>query len=422
MKKYVIILALALFQFSSSAQDLISKYKTGTVKLVPDTEFAQGNDWNTVFRSYYDTLYNRPMGMRKSLVVLPDGSVIVNHAYRNYRTKFSPSGAYKKEFELEKAGHKAVMGVINGNTLFTGLNNMGKMTCTDFDGKYKKTLTLDYMTKDIIALNNGSFAVVGWVLWAEKIRSFVAIVDYETNEEKVIWEDFIDRNISSSGKHLNNRQPFNYQATLKGGGMVSYTTMPYSKSTGKGLPPQIATVNNELLVAIPNTGELFVYDLNGNLKSKTKVNWGNNTISIEEQKAIQQKAIQRYQTYLESGEEMVQKNRDAFKQIIVEMQNDLQKINTPLEKPSFSNIIKDSDGNILFFEIPAEKDANVFHVWVYNQGGKFVAKCQFVCDEYELNISASKMVFHNGYIYSLQRLKEAKGNPLRLVRFKVAGA
>jgi hypothetical protein len=68
---------------------------------------------------------------------------------------------------------------------------------------------------------------------------------------------------------------------------------------------------------------------------------------------------------------------------------------------------------------PKEKDANRFHVWVYNNGGQFEAECTFTCDDYHLNISPSKMVFHDGYLYALQVLKETEGNPLRLVRFKL---
>lgn len=420
MKKYIIIIiVLTICQITSFSQDLISKYKSGSVKLVPDSEFAQGNDWEKVFRSYYDTIYKKPMGMRKSLVLMPDGSVLVNHAYRDYRTKFSRTGKYDKEFTVEKAGHKAIMGVINGNTLFTGLDNMGKMTCSDFNGTYKKTLTLNYMTKGIIALNNGKFAVVGWVLWTKKIRTFIAIVDYETNKEKVIWEHFIDRNYSSSGEKLSNRQPFNYSIKLKKGGIISCTTMPYSKRTGKGIPPQITTINDELIVAIPNTGEILVYDLEGNLKSESKINWQNNSLSVEEQRAIQQKAIDRYKAYIKDGDKRIQENLDAYNNMISEMEEDLKNIKSPLGKPSFSNIITDSDNNVLFFEIPEEKNANVFHVWVYNQVGQFATKCTFVCDDYDLNISSSKLVFKDGYLYGLQTLKETNGNPLRLVRFKL---
>ena len=419
MKKLILIIAIALIQFPLFSQDLISKYKSGTVKLIPDTEYAQGNDWNTVFRSYYDTLYNKPMGMRKSLVLLPDGSLIVNHTYRDYRTKFSPTGQFEKEFTIENAGHKAVMGVINDNTLFTGLDNMGKMTCSDFNGKYKKTLTLDYMTRDIVALDNGKFAVVGSVIWSEKFRTFVSIVDYETNQEKVIWEHFEDREFSSNGKKLNNRKPFNYTIKLKDGNLILITTMPFSRRTGTGIPPQITTVKNELIVAIPNTGEILLYDLEGNLKSKSVINWQNKTISVDEQKAIQQKAIDNYKALIENGDKRVHSDLEAFQSMISEMEDDLRKINTPIAKPSFSNIIKDSDGNVLFFEIPEEKGANIFHVWVYNQVGQFATKCTFTCDEYDLDISSGKMVFKDGYIYGLQTLKETNGNPLRLVRFKL---
>ncbi len=191
------------------------------------------------------------------------------------------------------------------------------------------------------------------------------------------------------------------------------------KSSNIKITPKITTVNNDLIVANPNTGEILIYDLEGNLKSTKKIDWPNSFISVEEQKTIQQKAIDRYKKYIAEGNETVRNNQDAYNQMISEMTSDLNSINTPLSKPSFSNIIKDSDGNVLFFEIPEEKGANIFHVWVYTNGGKFETKCTFECDEYELNISPSKMVFHNGYIYGLQLLKEAKGNPLRLVRFKL---
>ncbi len=419
MKKCIIILALTISQFTSYSQDLLSKYKTGIVNLVPDIEFAQGNDWNTIFRSYYDTLNNKAMGTRKSLVLLSDGSAIVNHANRDYHTKFSPTGKYEKEFTVEKAGHKAIMGVLNDNIFFTGLDNMGKMTCSDLNGKYKKTLILNYMTKDIIALNNGKFAVVGWVIWSERFRTFISIVDYENNKEKVIWEHFDDKEFSSGGKKLNNRQPFNYSFRLKEGGMISSTTMPYSKQTGKGIPPQIVTVKNELIVTIPNTGEILIYDLDGKLKSKSKIDLPDSTIAVDEQKGIQQKAIDDFKAYIEKGNKRVQNNLEAYKKMISEMEEDLKRINTPIAKPSFSSIIKDSDDNVLFFEIPKEKNANVFHVWVYNQIGQFATKCTFVCDDYDLNISSNKMVFKDGFIYGLQTLNKTKGNPLRLVRFQL---
>jgi len=56
---------------------------------------------------------------------------------------------------------------------------------------------------------------------------------------------------------------------------------------------------------------------------------------------------------------------------------------------------------------------------IMQDGGKFACQSSFVCDEYELMINPSKMVFHNGMVYGLQKLKNSTGIPLRLVRFKV---
>ena len=91
---------IASSAFVSGGQNLLEIYKGGAVELIPDTEYAQNNDWNTIFRSYNDTLYGKPMGNRKSLVIMPDGSVVVNHTYRNYYSKFSPNGTFIKEFGI----------------------------------------------------------------------------------------------------------------------------------------------------------------------------------------------------------------------------------------------------------------------------------------------------------------------------------
>lgn len=417
MKKYILIIILAIFYISGNSQNLINKYKTGTVILTSDKEYAQGNNWNNIFRSYYDTIHGKSMAMRKSMVMLPDGSIVVNHPYQDYHTKFSPSGNYQNEFLIEDAGHKIIKGVINNNTLFTNLDIMGVMTCSDLEGNFKKNLTLDYSAKDIIALANGKFAVVGWVLWSEKMRTFVSIVDYNTNEEKIIWDHLTDRTYSNSGKKINKRQPFRYTTKLETRGMISYTTMPFTNYTGD--TPIITSVDNELIVAIPSTGEILVYNLDGKLKSTTKVDWPSNTISIHEQKEIQQKAINRYNEFIADDKSSNPENTNAYTQLVSKMEKDLQNISEPLVVPFFSTIIKDSDGNVLIFEIPKEKDANLFHVWVYNKGGNFEAECTFVCDEYDLVISPSKMIFHNGYIYGLQSLKNTDDNPLRLVRFNL---
>lgn len=420
MKNLALMLLLAFIVCTASAQTLVDIYKKGTVKLVPDKEFAQGNDWNKVFASYKDSLYGKAVGLRKSLKLLPDGSVVVNNAYRNFFTKFSPNGKFEKEFGITgKNGkqwtkHKSIAGIINNN-FFSGLDNMGNMVCFDFEGKYNKTLKLDYMTSQMIPLPNNNIAVVGWVIWKEKFRDFVAIVDYETNEEKVIWEHFTDR--CEGTQHC---KMFNYSFKYGKQGSYGITTMPFSKKTGIERP-KIASVGTKLIIAIPNTGEILQFDLDGNLQSKDKIEWASNTISVEEQKEIQKRAIEKFKALKPkfSSGDYAEKNTVGLEKAIREMEADLGKITDPIPTPVFSTMIKDSDDNLLFFEFPKEKGSNKFNVWIYRNNGSFIGSSSFECDDYNLQINPSKMVFYKGYIYALQELKETAGIPLRLVRFRL---
>ena len=417
MNKRIIIIIFITIYFTGFSQDLINKYKSGVIKLIPDETFALDNDWNNIFRSYYDTLRgNRPVGMRKSLVILPDGSLIVNHAYQNYHSKFSPQGKFEEEFVIESAGNKSIEGIINGNTLFTGVDNAGKMICTDLNGNYIKTLKLDYKVRSIIALSNQKFAVVGWTQWTKKNRSFIAIIDYKTNKEKIIWEEFSDKVFSSNEDVLDSKKVYKYTLSNDGCEWTLQSTGDL-KNLVLNIPPQIVTINDKLIAAIPNDSEILIFDLNGNLTSKQHLNWTGDTISIQEQKVIQQKAIDQIKNKFKK--EQIINGLDQYLQMIAKMEENLQLINQPLLQPPFVTIIKDSDGNVLFFEIPQKKDANIFHVWIYDKNGFFSNKCTFICDDYELDINSSKMVFRDGFIYGLQTLKNVEDNPLRLVRFKL---
>ncbi|MCL2512102.1 MAG: hypothetical protein FWF09_08645, partial [Bacteroidales bacterium] len=361
-------------------------------------------------------------GNRKSIVMMPNGSAVVNHADRNYYSMFDANGKFVKEFGItDKSGKRfqkiqPIAGVINNN-FFTTLDDMGKMLCFDFNGNYVKTLTLNYSTREIIPMSGNKIVVVGWAIWKDRFRDFVAIVDYQTNEEKIIWEQFTP-NAVKGGKSV---KMFVYSYRFGDESTTVLTTMPYIE-LGISSPPKIAFINNQLIVGLPHSGEIMMYDVNGKLTSKERIEWGRNFISVAEQKEIQQKAIEKYssqENWCIPGTNTVEERTIAIENMLKEMRADLDKITTPIPIPVFSNMIKDSDGNLLFFEMSEKEDTNKFNVWVFQNGGKFVCQSSFECDDYDLSITPSKMVFHNGYIYALQNLKNTTGNPLRLVRFKV---
>lgn len=426
MKKLIVILSLLGFSLVVTSQELIDTYQKGVVKLIPDTEYAIENNWDKVFETYYDTIYGTPMGKRKSIIVTPDGSVVVNHRYRNYYSKFNLNGKFVKEFGVVKSNGQQfeetdeILGIIDNKTFFTNADNMGNILCFDFEGNYKKTLNLDYMVQGAISLPNAKIAVVGWVLWETKIREFVAIVDYETNEEIIIWDHFYTKDFQISGSPQ--RNIFNYYYKFEKGGIIAISSMPYARGSGTRSTPEIRLVNDRIVLAIPGTGDIIGFNLEGKKVFEDKIEWATNYISVEDQKEIQQNIINKYKNLkdprlysLASPEE----NKKAVASFIKQMEDDLGKIVDPIPIPVFSTIIKDSDNNLLFFEFPKEDGANKFNVWILNENGKFACQSSFVCDDYDLTIQPSKMVFHNGYIYALQTLKNANGNPLRLLRFKV---
>lgn len=423
MKKLIVILSLLGFSLVVTSQELIDTYQKGVVKLIPDTEYAIENNWDKVFETYYDTIYGTPMGKRKSIIVMPDGSVVVNHPYRNYYSKFNPKGKFVKEFGVVKSNGQQfketdkILGIIDNKTFFTNADNMGNILCFDFEGNYRKTLKLDYAVKGAISLPNGKFAVLGWVIWSTKIREFLAIVDYETNEEKIIWDHFTQRCDGPTTCNL-----FNYTYAFEEGGAISFTSMPYAKRTGMSGTPIIHLVNDKVILALPETGKIIGFNLEGKEVFEDKIEWATNYISVEEQKEIQQNMINKYKNLKDPtfySYASPEENKKAQESLLKQMEDDLGKIVDPIPIPVFSTIIKDSDNNLLFFEFPKEDGANKFNVWILNGNGKFECQSSFICDDYDLTIKPSKMVFHDGYIYALQTLKNANGNPLRLIRFKV---
>jgi len=427
MKKLFVFIFFMLLMHDVSAQSLMDVYKKGVVKLTPDTEYAQSNDWDKIFETKHDNYRGLADNPTKNIVMMPNGSVVLNYFHRNYYLMFDENGKFVKEFgitgttrHLQKLhstrAYTMISGVINNN-LFFGCNNNADIVCFDFKGKYVKTLNPKYPSREMIPMTDNKIAMVGMTGRRDKNRTcnFVAIMDYQTGEQKIVWEHFTEKTKKGT------RRMFDYSYTSKKGGF-SIITMPFIPYLGI-LPPQIAFVNDRLIVVLQHSNEILIYDVNGKLLSKESIKWGKKYLSVEEQKEIQKKAIEKYsdRKNMSSPSWFTQEEyTKAIEIMLKQMEEDLNKITAPLPLPVFSNIIKDSDGNLLFFEMPETAGGNKFNVWVYQNGGKFVCQSSFECDDYDLFIAPSRMVFHNRYIYALQTLKKADGNPLRLVRFKVS--
>jgi hypothetical protein len=411
MKKLLLLLIVGTLVMPLNAQKLIDIYKRGTVKLIPDMNYAQGNNWSEIFKGFNDKSY----GFQESLIIASDGSLIVNHSHLKYYSRFSSNGKFLKRINIVDdkgsmiGNSRPIAGSIN-NTFFTTANASGVIRFFDFNGNMlnKSKLSLNYMVDEIIALPNGKLAIVGFTQWTGKNRYFVAIIDHKTKQEKIVCDYFLETTREPKS------EPFNYIYQFKKGGIISFTTMPFTNIRGMLVSkPQIASFGGNLIVAMPVNGEIFIYDLNGKLQSQTKVTWPNQQLSVEEQKEIQKKAIEKYKNINFKIASWVssEDNEKAKQKIVKEMEADLANISKPISKPYFAHMIKDSDENLLFFEYPKEKNANKFNVWIYKNGGEFICQSSFECDDYELEINPSKMVFLQWVYLRPAKIKKCKGEP-----------
>lgn len=420
MKTLKLIAILILFTGSINAQTLIDIYKKGEIKLVAESDFGKSNNWNSVFNTYYDTAYHTYVGARKSLVLLPDGSAIVNNTYRDFFTLFNPDGSFDKNFSIKNSSGKIlttpkIKGVLDKKILFTEVTNYGKMFCSDLSGKLIKTLDVDYMTSDIIPLPEKKLAIIGWAIWDTKFRDFLAIKDYETGEENIIWSHFTNRS---------KEKGISVEVSQKKG---KKSIMRFPSSSGKlGIRPRPMvrlTKDNKIMLAIPPTGELIFFNLDGEKIKSTFVSWENEQTSVENQQKLYTKKIEHYKQ-IANDEKYIKRfgHEEAIKfsqQLVKNMEDEKEFYLKPEELPFISSIIQDSDHNLLFFEYPKEKDSNQFNVYTFNQGGKFICKSSFICDDYDLIINSERLKFFNGYLYGIQKLKSGNGVPLRLVKFKL---
>lgn len=440
MKKHIFIgivfmAAIVFFQAKGYSQTLLDTYKNGAVKLVPETNYAQDNDWNQVFRSYYDKMYDTYIGKRKYVTVLSDGSVVVSHSYTDYYTLFDKDGNFVREFSINtgknKKLQKPIAGALNDKVLYTKSDNMGKIHFVDLQGNVKKIVTVKYSVYDILPLPGDRLLVTGFVV-GKKSRDIVSIVDYNTGDQKVIysywWEDGRYAT-SSAGEDV----PFFYRKKLENGSeiMVGYhpadAVMPIGVRQSS-IRARIAIVKQKIVVAAPSVNQIITYDLNGVELSRMNIPFGKKEVSVEEQKEILRKQIESTKNgtdptivpNVSMNVETEEYKKVIMPELVKKMEKDMALITEPVKLPVFTTVIKDSEDNLLFFEIPETKGGNKFNVWVYQDGGEFVCQSSFVCDDYDLVINADRMAFHNGYLYSVQDKKGAKGIPMRLVKFRLS--
>ena len=382
MKNLFLIIVLAIATcFQVDAQ---------VIQLVPDETYGQGNNWDIIFDTYYDTLDGRPYGLRKQLVVFDDGKAMVSHATRNRYSLFDANGKFLKDITLYFAdkGKKPrnlqpVEGKL-GNLYFTRANNTGDIYLFDNNGLIVKELKIKYQALEMLALDDHHIVIIGGTSWTKKWRNLVSLCD--------VFEDM--------------------NTDLKDKGYFIYTESKRNDMKGRW---QIAKVNNKLIVTNPIDGLVRTYDFNGNKISEKLLDWEPQTLSVKEQIALQNARIKDLKD--EVPRETEERVLRYYNDLITYYENGIPHIKESINMGWFTMAIKGNDDNILFFDDAEEAGKNTFHVYSVSKG-QSISTGSFQCEDYDLAITKKRFVCHNGYYYGVQVLKDCEGVPLRLVRFR----
>lgn len=376
MKKLFLILTLAFASYIVDAQ---------TINLVKDESYAVNEDFFDAL-GQAGTLYNV-----KKLTVFDDGTAMISHTNENRYSLFNENGKHLKDIEIYYEDGKKkpfnlqpVFGKIN-NLYFTGSNSNGIIYFFNDNGLIVNEITIDCSVYNMIPLDDNHIAFYGGTSWRTKWRDFVAILDINTGKYKIIFDYYEDTPSKNDDYYI-------------------YAKAHVNKR------PEIFKVNDNLIVAIPQEGVLKVFDFAGNKVSEHKLDWKPKTLSVEEQKKIQAKAIAKYKQEAADAEHNI-----YFNDFILRLENGMDHITQPLSLSKFTLAIKGNGDNIIFFEYAEESGQNSFHTYSVGQN-KSISQNSFQCAYFDLSITKNRFVIHNGYVYGIQNVKGSE-DKLRLVRF-----
>jgi len=379
MKKLFLILTLAFASYIVDAQ---------TINLVKDNSYALSGDWTKICDN------------AKKLTVFDDGTAMISHTNENRYSLFDKNGKLLKDIKIYYEDGKKkpfnlqpVLGKIN-NLYFTGNNSTGIIYFFDDNGLIVNEITVDCSVYNMIPLNDNNIALYGGTSWKSNWRYFAAILDVNTGKYKIFFEYFDDLSINNNDYYI------------------------YAKAH-VNTKHELVKVADNLIVANPKEGVLKAYDLAGNFVSERKLDWKPKTLSVEEQKKMQADAIEKYKKEFDIWDKYPNPEKLAEKQqqFIKKLEDGMNHITEPLTVSWFTSAMKGNGDNILFFEDPEEEGQNTFHTYSVGQN-KSISQNSFQCTDFDLSITKSKFVVHNGYVYGIQKVKGSK-DELRLVRFEM---
>ena len=415
MKKLLIMLVAALLiGITASSQKISEFYENEIIELEAIQGYGDQNNWDEVFALPIDPSFAKDLGKRKRIVVAPDGSVFMSHKTPHEIWKFNKDGNLVRK--IGKKGNKpgefvmlpTVEGIFAKKYVYTN-DIHGRMQFYDFEGNYIKNLKLDYMPLDSRPLKDNKIAILGYVPWKNNITKYIiAIKDFDSGEEKIIWTLMKDRDkgimtVNTSEGHL-----------------MSFTIA--NNHSSFSLPRMATSKSGNLIIANPLDGNVTIYSPQGKKVNSFDLNIKAHKIGKEEIDGYYKAGVKNLEKLEGRLRNSGRYNEQEIDEMVLQYKKEVEKLKNkdqyPEHLPFFTNLIVDSEGNMLIFEYTEKHQSNKFRVYSYDTNGKYLSSSSFASEQYKLNFAPSAFVFHNNYLFNVAEKREGTGNLMRLVKLK----
>lgn len=420
MKTIAIVALISGLCLTAAGQEIIDIYKSGQVILEEDKSYGADNEWTDVFYDINYGVERHSDGKNKAIALAPDGTVFMSHRSRHSISIFDKDGNYLRDFG-QKGGRESdfvympfVGGVLGGSYLCTYAVD-GRMLFFDLEGNWVKTHALDYMPMETAMLGDGKFAILGHTSWATKTRTLISIKDFKTGREKIVWDHFTDRPSASAGSSQARASGKNLKDTNK-----TVEQLVYRR------PRIMNDKEGNLVMVLPGNGEVKVFSPAGEMTRSYKLETGElMRISDEDRQEYydeRMEALKRTEKRMkeEKDERMKERYRKSIEQMKEYLEYYLDPELNPGYLPALSQAMIDSDNNLLGFRFTSDEGQNKFFVYTFDNRGQKICESSFISEEYDLDFSSSKFVFHRGEVIAVQFLKDKERPvPLRLTKFRL---
>ncbi len=373
MKKFLVFIGVLLILFPGLHADLLTAYKKGEIKLVPDPAFGTKTEWDMLFKADQD----------KSLAFLPDGSFfrIASKDGKVYR--FDDKGEKIAEFGRKGQGpgdlqNPLNLDILDGKYIIVNDSGNRRISIFDLSGKYINAIKTDYPIFRFIALKDDKIALVTQdqksTFWLRQYR--VLIKDLETGSEKEV-ATFMDEKPQSPV--LLKLEPFDGTVLLARIGQ------------------------DRLLAAYSKSPEVSLYSFSGEKLSSFKV-------GIEPEKITWDHLV-----YLMQPESMSKAERQGYEKVIVANKD---KIRLPEYHQYYLGLTADSENHILFFLNSLAKKTRDVAFQVYSVAGELLAATKVNQADFKV-LNPYSMYFYKNFVFLNLEKKDAEGTQF-LARIKIA--